>query len=581
MRPGDRGSMTITSEAIERALTDLEARIVATPRWTEEYRRERTRFSTRLADDVESDTSWRFREYFLLEHQADGLGMPPAVHLWDEVIGDDAAAQELAEAVIGSFTGIFEVTDAGDHMLRLVDLVTARELDLARTEHLIAAHEDDLIVGRAYPTSDGQFLSSPGIRILRELPVIDALRRDVERIRQERGEVAHHAHFSQIDLEKVLFQAAPSRRSATEIRADLIALLAAADMPADTLHELARAARNNDPVGPVMGPILERVAFDTHCDLDRAQIVLWEFWDVARSASIDPEPEPPKSLEGGAPSIPDDEACQPQRDRTEAALAAFEVGRAQGHDLDTLFRQLETDLGLEGTESEGPEDLEDPEDSLGVLSILAEYRWDRERQGDAPADRELEIVERFARFIDTSSLRPASIEDLGELHLRAFLVRELLPCQLSADDTEPREALARFLSWCDQEQSLDIAGTWQELEARHRSRLRRLRSLWNSRAEEVRPGPVQVEWIRLDHGNLETHGFEAERIAGREGDVIEVLPGLGYEGRLEPGDVLLCEIATGGLIVAVHEAFPREAEPLLRSDHWGVEALQWEAPEKN
>ena len=414
---------------------------------------------------------------------------------------------------------------------------------------------------------------------MREIPLIEAVRRDLTRLRAELGGTSRH--FAQRDLEQIFFQDAQGTapRPLAQITADLEATIGKQPLAGEVLAELEASHRQGTPPGAVFGPILERLAFDTQCDLDRVQILLWEhraaLETCAREETIGTQEETtlPAPTQERLEVRPEVLAPEPF---ARSAVEAFESGRARGEDLGTLFDQLEKDLGLEAGSSAVPEggDALEPEvmgESLGVGSILAEYLWDQDRVGQPVPRAEQALIERFARFIDASEIRPDNIEYLEEAHLRAFLVRELPRVLRGGDPEVPWRALQHFLTWCDAEQSTDLEARFATLREEYGPGLERLRRLWNWNAENSPGAPGDTQWFRIDELSQEGQAQVEWLTRLREGTSAVQVPAP-LAANLQAGDILLGSI-DGGTLVQVEQAYLQDAEALLRSPSWGVPEL--------
>jgi hypothetical protein len=206
----------------------------------------------------------------------------------------------------------------------------------------------------------------------------------------------------------------------------------------ESVARLLRLVRNEARKGhpQAVTELLNRLAFDTDVDLVAAQCILVDLWQAERRSA---------RVETREASVGD----------AEAALASFDRGRAEGQDLEKLFRKLERDLGVDDDEDE--EDAEDVvPDFPGVIgAMVEEFLWDVERErGDETAQRwsGLRRLGEYGRDIGL-------FEELAPAHLLDFAGRWLLDEAAGIGTDELcylLEGLTAFLRWCEESHALPL-----------------------------------------------------------------------------------------------------------------------------
>lgn len=349
----------------ELGVARLGRRLAAEQRLQAEIRRARREFfgseqpvAARLHGAADS-AEHRFLEWFALERESDTLGAVPV---------DIEPFADEAQDLLGSMVGVYlvQATAAGGASAR--DLQDDTILDLFVPPGSLQA--GDLVVGRLYPSGAGSWTPSTAAAVFRPGAAIgQAFLRDVRRLDLQRG-------LRQLELEHLLLRRPDQARSPTSslepavplerLEADLERMLqeAGSEHSADALSEqLAVAVRP----GPVMGPLLDELAFDTEVDLDRMRALLLQIWNHHHD-DVDQE------VAGAAALIDPDRGDGPPGETLgERLVRTLDEGLQQKRDVEELFAQLERMAGL-------PPGAADEPDEAGSLAA----RDDEDDDADEP-----------------------------------------------------------------------------------------------------------------------------------------------------------------------------------------------------
>ena len=428
------GSMGNASDSLERGLGLFGELLAEDPRLEREFAESRSHFATKHPPGSEEQrlAARRHLEWFVLERPSETLGGVPVEALQDTWLERaDAGQRALGPAFLESLAGAFEVTQAvPEEGVWVRDLFSLGEFPVDEPEAATELQQGDVVVGRLFPIGEGVFRFSPAAACFRDARLLEAVREDLDRMRQARRGVLR---VQQIELEQLFFQSGderPSVPSPAEVREHARALLEAGGLDRartdGVLHAIERASERGD--GSVVTEILNELAFETELELEGARSVLVELWT---------------SL---AQSAPDAQGAEVQDAR--AALAAFDRGRAAGQDLEQLFRALESDLGV-ATAAELEDEAEGSAAELPVIAgLVEEFLWDVGREeGPAAAERwsGLRRLGGYARAISV-------FEDLGPRELLDFAGRWLLDegdLRDPAQASDVLDALAEFCRWSE------------------------------------------------------------------------------------------------------------------------------------
>ncbi len=549
------------------------------------------RVEARLADR-------RHLEWFLLERPSEALEGVPAEALAERWRSQaDPAERDCAEALLASLAGVFEVTgvDSGRGVW-LRDLLGLGEYPIDEPDAAGELARGDLIVGRVFPVGDSLFRVSPAATCYRNAELLDAVSRDLERLRSSRrgalrisqrelermfhgpggqsaGAGAESGVESPVDTDvetdaETALDAARAlvRETTTVARAFLVHEGLAPSDADDILDELARTPIDvvTPGGGDALGRILDRLAFDTSIDLDRARRLLLAAWDAfaARARALEAADAEETSNGNGAHGAngASNGARGPRRASgrdPSKALEEFDRGRREGRDLDTLFEQLERDLGLEGDAEDEAADV--VPDFPGVIgAMIEEFLWDvgRER-GEQAVDR-LRCLRCFARFGSSIGV----FENLSARDLLLFCTTWLFEEDVlsGADDANALlGALAAFCRWAEESHELPL---WSAFEPHYRALRQSLpriavanRALDGMGARHGEPGPA-YELVSLEpDGAAELRAPSGADLATRLDP--HVVPWL------RPGDFVRAQVRPDDGPSPVARCYPPQAAELF------------------
>ncbi len=396
----------------------------------------------------------RHLEWFLLERPSAAVGGVPVQvwqSAWRAALPD--AAPELAATFLQSLAGAFEVTSlVPGEGLWVRDLFTQGEHPILEARASRAIELADLLVGRLFPAGGGAFLLSPAASVFRNAELLAAVRSDLAAMRSARRGVLR---VQQLELEHLFHgpgsvAAVPPdpAQALAHARAALRELGVAPEELERALSAVRRARRAGD--GRTVIEVLNHLAFETGIDLDAARLVLTELWESLPRAAA-----PVPGVNGAEPPVPETRAEADAR----AALEAFDRGRAQGKDLEQLFRELERDLGVDDEElAEEPDEelLAAAPDFPGVVgAMVEEYLWELGReQGEARAHAAQGLRELGSYAHDIGVF-----DELTPVHLTDFAARWLLdeqPLARAEDAGALLDALADFCRWSEERQGVPL-----------------------------------------------------------------------------------------------------------------------------
>ena len=487
----------------------------------------------------------RHLEWFLLERPSVHLGGVPAEAMqedWHTHAGADE--RDFAEAFLHSMAGAFEVTSINPgHGVWLRDLFGLGEYPVEEVEALPELLAGDLLVGRVFPIGDGLFRLSPAMGCFRNANLVEAIRADLQRMRASRRGVLR---IQQNELERLFFTPRLALgddatedagvEDPAEVRTRLRSELRSLGLPEDDVADLettvGEAARRKE--SGVVTELLNRIAFETDADLERARQALIELWSLEQSSpTAKPgvlQPAPSKrqrrarvvsdsagpgtrSANGEAPrdASADADASDPRQ-----ALEAFDRGRAEGRDLDDLFRDLAADLGIGdlGVEEATEDGNSDPSlpDFPGVVgAVVEEFLWDVERELGKPAAQRLGGLRRFADYGQGIGV----FENLGKRDLLDFSGRWLLDEGQLRTPEEARavlEALREFCRWSEERHQHPL---WTEFEALWDGLVRSVPRLVLARRRSERSTDAEAS-LRLKLQRVDLEELSAVDEDGRE-----------------------------------------------------------------
>ena len=293
--------------------------------------------------------------------------------------------------------------------------------------------------------------------------------------------------------------------------------------------------RGAESPGPVIGPLLERIAFETQADLDQLQRLLLQLWGALHArggpaAGTAPAARAPL----GAPAAPAAPVESPPAAGLGRTLAdRIERGLAAREGVEDIFADVERILGEKiepEPAGEGPAEFEDGD----LEGLVAEFLWETKTEHE-PEARVLAALVRQQR---EAPLPKSDVESLDGGDLLRLLVDAYLraaPQQRAADVHAAFAVLERFFGWLVATQELEpgnalvvaktvfvahverVAAASSALSGAEPAPLGRAGELWQVAAG----GASEVELVSVDAGRRALLDLPAKRPCDlRVGDLL-------------------------------------------------------------
>jgi hypothetical protein len=526
----------VTSLSMHRALGQLMLMVDRHPSLGAEVARARREFFGVETPDVDplrqAAADARFAEWYLLERESEVLGEVPARslrHKMTEVPPD-------YDVLLDSTAGVFLVED-GAAGVQLRDLQDGKAYDIE--PEMLELRAGDVLVGRVFHDAPGSGVPSAAVAVqsnARELAA--AFRRDVAGLGLDR-------RLTQAEIEHLLFRrwrlaahASEAEVSLEAMEADLDRLLRTAGPGAPTAQQISRTLRQAEEPGPVLAELLDRLAFETDVDLERARMLLLGISNAHRSARTAPP----------APPAPRGSASAGASETLGARLAQhLEQGLQSRRDVEEMF----ADLGeMLGEELEGDEEDEGGEpwgscDQGDLEPLVQEFLWEERCE----EGREARVLALLVGQQKEAPVPKLDLEYLETADLMRLLLREYLgapPALRQARVLEAFDVLRRFYEWAERTQQYELRAVLDACRGALVDELPRLHaaSLALSAAAEA-PGDEAPALLRVAY-------------AGPEG--LEVVPCDGAEPLRVRNPAALDALRAGDLLLAkVHVEAPATA----------------------
>jgi hypothetical protein len=373
----------------------------------------------------------RFREWFLLERPADALGTPPAV-AWAP---DAPEESSLWHRMLDSFFGIFQGMGEDQQGFPLLeDLWSGRQIRLIGEK--MSMDSNGVLLGRVALGGDDYHVPLTGATFLIAPGLAEALTNDLSRIRAEQP----RSRLSQRQCEGLLKPyldssvTQPNSHGRVEELEEILS--GQSEWTPKDITTLVEQIGTHEA--------LNTLAFETNLDLE-----------ALRRFLLSGSPQEP------TPSIETDET-QLDRDKTKRALDNFEQSQRARLDVDTIFVNLEKDLGLkEGTSDpyqEAVQQEEDPgnrvglDDTPGITVLMATYLWEMEQRKVPTPKERIETITRFLDFIQEQQQGSLDPEGIQQYQLLAYLCRARTAGELD----EAWSHLQDFMGWLQEGQAAAI-----------------------------------------------------------------------------------------------------------------------------
>jgi hypothetical protein len=536
--------MPLTQKRLDQALDQLLALVQETDGVRAEFDHTLETFhaSGEPGDTAHALAGRRAVEWFLLERHSPALqGVPLELALHGGVgLEHELPDEELLQALLTSFCGVFEVSDvrAGEGVW-VRDLLAFGEHPLAEREGSRSLEVGDVLVGRLFPIGDGLHRISHAAGVFRNPGLAAALTADLERAREGRRGVVR---LSQSELETMFWAAKTGGVTDAELITRARTVLADAGLePADV--ELVFAQLAAEPFSPqpaVLGAhdpiahVLDALAFATDVDLEVARRALFDAWPVLARPTTDTPQAPHEQLE------------------VEQAVAKFDRGRAEGRDLELLFSDLERDLALDAGDEPADDDL--APDFPGVVgAMVEEFLWETEREQGPEATGKLRVLARLSAFgAPIGVFEEISAREL--LSFAAVWLPEWGDLKGADDARATLAALRAFCAWTQERHEVPLRDAYESDLVALEDSLPRVAEANRHCApsDDVTMGDVYV----------------VERSSGGSAVVLDATgaphePAIAADlaGHLRPGDHLRASLGTDGRF-AVYRCYPPECAAL-------------------
>ena len=406
----------------------------------------------------------RFAEWYLLERESEVLGGIPV----DCLQLDEAERDPLTDSLVGAF----QVAGSEADEYRIEDLQDGKIHDLSAIEG-VELRLGDVVIGRLYLGTLDMYTGSIALACQRDAGALaDALRRDLKTLSLDR-------RLSQAEIEHLMFRGRgappvelPTGIPLERLEADLESCLHKGGIEEGTLSATAVSAalKAADSPGEVIGPLMDRIAFDSDVDLQRAQMLLLQMFahHHREGASDAPVPEPPTPpLEQVVPTpSPEPEPPTPVPP-SEGPLGAdvarrIERGLKDKEDMAEVFADVDRMVGAdEAVEDATPLEADGGDGDLRPL--VTEFLWETEGSPD-----DASVLEGFIRTQDEAAVPHLDVESISASDLMRVLLQTYLesaPGQRAQSVARVYAVLERFYRWTQDTQGLDVLDTITEVNA--------------------------------------------------------------------------------------------------------------------
>jgi len=406
------------------------------------------------ANPAEGANAARFSEWFLLERESEGLGDVPArVLAWPD---------ELRDVLLESQVGVYMVKAVLADEISVLDLGDGAQVVVAPIEGAdvrAAIRPGDLLVGRLYPDAMDCHVASCAMAVQRQAAdLAAAFQHDLERLDLGR-------RLSQAEIEHLMFrgrtgpEVAVSETPVERLEAELDRLFRSATLDDWSATAISQAFCESETPGPVVNPILEKVAFDSNLDISEVQRLLLELWGAHRHKA-----------NGGHQHVHSPAESEPLG---EQLARRIEEGLAHNEDLEDVFAEVGEWIGVDLSEPEVPGAPGGGVAGGGVQdgdlpALVREYCWETSQTGETSHDQV--ILDRLVQVQQNLPLPELDLEgvtsrDLARLLLQIYL--ESAPQDRAAAVAAAFGVLDRFYRWCVETQAMElepvIHGCRQEL----------------------------------------------------------------------------------------------------------------------
>ncbi len=490
------------------------AAILADPVWRAEFESSRAEFFP--AEHAPADVpaaARRHLEWFLLE-RVDPHGPELAFErIVRELEPDADHAAEWSARLRETHVGVLEVTGVQPgEGLWVRDLGGRGEFPVSEEAASHVVQVGDILAGRLFPIGGGTFQLSTGAAFHRDARLLEALRADFDRARENNRGVLR---VGQRQVESIFFGRA--RSAPTDAVADARKLLVGSGIEPELVEtffeDLAQAPWDEDRLvhgaQDVLSEILDDLAFESAVDIDAARRALLAAWAqlANRGPGTGPTIDRPTPETAGVADPATDVAT---------AVARFEERRQAGEPVAKLLDELERDLALEEPGGESDTDGDPIPDFPGVVgAMVEEFLWEAStREGDAAAVRHANL-----RDLGRATEHVGVFENLGPRDLLVY-AGWWLPetgTLAGADDARARIAsLAAFCHWAEREHELKLHSEFQPTLARLGDSLPRIAEANERRTRGARRDEGELfELLKLEDERVQLRSKSDRVLAAR------------------------------------------------------------------
>ncbi len=533
--------MTNPHEAIDKGVEQFLALVRKDPELAAEFEASGpVFFRERMPSGPPAETllaARRHVEWFLFERHSPSLRATPVERLIDDwSMGVEPLVQEMAQAMLASFTGIFEVTQVLEgEGVWVRDVAGFGEYPVSEAAGAAVLQPGDILAGRLFPDRGAIYYLSRAAGHFRSEKMSAAIDADLVRLREERRGMI--VRLSQLELEVMFwgFEAPLAQEPEGDPVGDARRLLSDAGIDGEDLDGLFAnlatspfdATRLVHGARDALSEFLDELAFETDIDLTEARRLLTLAW---------------KHLAEPVPKEPEQRGPLPDRRQ---AVEAFGKALSSGTDKEVVFTNLERDLALD---RDADEDDDSPApDFPGVVgAVVDEFLWELGASESSAAAKACTCLASLSTF----AARIGVFEELGKKDLLMYTSFWLHERDALAGPDEALELLAaleRFCAWTEENHDVKLRTDFQDTIDRLRQSLPRIAGVNRGRKRDGSHTGELFEFLGAGNG-----------LGDAKGGTHSVHLDAGFEDVLQAGDRVRGRIAADGS-ATVYCCYPPEA----------------------
>lgn len=463
-------SPTDALQHFERGLALFGELVQVHPRLRASFVESQARFGTSPADATQTERqahALRCLEWFLFESvdaPTSGLPAEELLDVWRERAAGEVDYPEglYLQSITGVFAVLGPAEEGGIELRELAGLTRVRLEPSPATE---AAQPGDLLVGRLFPFDAGAHWATPAITLVRSPKVLEALERDLDRLRENRRHAV--VRLGQLELERMfwtpggstdLYESSEEPVTAEPETVDSVGelerFLAEGGVDSATIEDWKRVLSRApfDPrrvvagVEDVVANLLEQLAFHTDLDMGSAREHLLLAWPRLAAQGVQQERQADARRQR-PPAAPEDIAD---------SLEELDRDRAAGLDVEASFDALEQRLGLD---DEGDAAAGAAPDFPGVVgAMVEEFLWEAEAERGAEQRAKLEGLRLFGETLESVGV----FENVGPNDVLGFLTFRLPESGALQDPAAASalvDALRAFATWAEEAHGVELLDT--------------------------------------------------------------------------------------------------------------------------